>query len=121
MTFTVPGYRVEGLLGRGSQSEVWAARSVEDGALVAIKRIPVGSAAQARSARSEAALLAALDHPALIALHAYHVVQADIVLVLELAGGGSLADLLRRRRRLSAAEVVAAISPIAAALAHAHD
>ena len=121
MTFSVPGYRVEGLLGQGSQSQVWAGRSVEDGARVAIKRIRVDSAAQARAGRAEAALLAALDHPGLIALRAYLVVQADIVLVLELAGGGSLADLLRRRQRLSAAEVVAAISPVAAALAHAHD
>jgi eukaryotic-like serine/threonine-protein kinase len=121
MTFSVPGYRIEGLLGRGSQSQVWAGRSVEDGSRVALKRIRVDSAARARAGRAEAALLAALEHPGLIALRGYLVVEGDIVLVLELAGGGSLAELLSRRSRLTAAEVVATVSPVAAALAHAHD
>jgi len=121
MSFSVPGYRIEGLLGQGSQSQVWAGRSAEDGTRVALKRIRVDSEIRARAGRAEAALLAALDHPGLIALRGYLVIQADIVLVLELAGGGSLAKLLRRRSRLTAAEVVATISPVAAALAHAHD
>jgi serine/threonine protein kinase len=120
MTFTVPGYRIEGLLGHGGQGQVWAARSLVDGDRVALKRIPAGSADAIRAARSEAALLAALDHPNLISLRGFLVVRTDVVLVLELAGAGSLAALLGRRQRLAPAEVVATISPVAAALAHAH-
>src|SRR6185312_14703382 len=71
--------------------------------------------------RAEAALLAALDHPNLIALRACLPLDTGLVLVLELAEAGTLAALLARRRRLTPPEVVAAISPIAAALAHAHD
>ncbi|MEO6702625.1 MAG: serine/threonine-protein kinase, partial [Jatrophihabitantaceae bacterium] len=121
MTFSVPGYRVEHLLGYGSQSQVWAARALDTGERVAIKRIAVDSPAAARATRAEAALLAALNHPSLIGLRGYLALGAEVALVMELAEAGSLADLLRRRGRLSPAEVVATISPIAAALAHAHD
>jgi serine/threonine protein kinase len=40
--------------------------------------------------------------------------------VLDLADGGSLADLLARRGRLAVGEVVTALAPIGAALAYAH-
>ena len=65
-------------------------------------------------------MLAALQHPSLIRLRQYVQTPAAVVLVMELAQGGSLAQLLRRRDRLSPAEVAAALSPIAAALAYAH-
>ena len=44
-----------------------------------------------------------------------------VALVLELLPGGSLAALLARRGRLRPGEVVTAIAPVAAALAHAHE
>jgi serine/threonine protein kinase len=121
MTFSVPGYLVEHLLGYGSQAEVWAGQALDGGERVAIKRIATDSPAAARAARAEAALLAALDHPSLIGLRAYLVLGSEVAVVMELAEAGSLAELLRRRGRLSPAEVVATISPVAAALAHAHD
>ncbi|MDQ2957634.1 MAG: serine/threonine protein kinase, partial [Actinomycetota bacterium] len=121
MTFTVTGYRVEQLLGSGGQAEVWAGQSIATGERVALKRIVVDSPATARAARSEAALLGVLDHPSLIQLREFVVTESAMVLVMELAEAGSLAQLLRRRDRLSPAEVVATISPVAAALAHAHD
>jgi hypothetical protein len=121
MTLTVPGYEVGELLGYGSHGEVWSGRVTGSGQLVALKRIAVQSNLTARSARSEAALLSALSHPNLIGLREFVAIDFAVVLVLELAAGGSLADLLRRRDRLTSAEVAATLSPIAAALAHAHD
>jgi hypothetical protein len=120
MTFTVPGYRVDRLLGAGSQGEVWLGEQLASGERVALKRIPAESPAAAAAARAEAALLAALDHPSLIALRAFVPMDSAMVLVLELAEAGTLAGLLRRRGRLTPPEVVATISPVAAALAHAH-
>ena len=121
MIFTVPGYRVDRLLGAGAQAEVWLGEDIATGERVALKRIPAATPAVAADARAEAALLAALDHPSLIALRAFVPTEAAMVLVLELAEGGSLAGLLTRRHRLTPQEVVATISPVAAALAHAHD
>jgi hypothetical protein len=121
MTFTVPGYRVDQLLGRGSRGEVWAATEVASGRAVALKRLAIGDAAQLEAARTEAALLSALDHPSMIGLYDLLLDGPVAVLVLERADGGTLDDLLRRRGRLSVAEVGAIIAAVGAAIAHAHD
>ncbi len=127
MAFTVPGYQVDQLLGYGSHAEVWSGTAAISGERVALKRIvlprqsdPQRAAELLAAARVEAALLAALEHPNLIRFHQYVQTQAAAVLVMELAEGGSLARLLRRRDRLTPAEVAAALTPIAAALDYAH-
>ena len=88
---------------------------------VALKVLDLADSSAVRAARAEAALLSALDHPHLIQLRETIPDGQSIVLALELAVGGSLAELLSRRGRLSPGEVVGAISPIAAALAYVHD
>jgi hypothetical protein len=119
----VPGYTLGTRLGRGGSGEVWRAVPRRGGAPVAVKVLVAGD--PARQAR-EAALLGELDHPHLVRL--LEVVhqprrggEARVALVLELLAGGSLADLLARRGRLRPGEVVTAIAPVAAALAHAHE
>jgi hypothetical protein len=119
----VPGYTVEALLGRGGSGEVWRAVPRRGGAPVAVKVLVEGDPAQ--QAR-EAALLGELDHPHLVRLvEVVHQPRRGgvprVALVLELLAGGSLAALLARRGRLRPGEVVTAIAPVAAALAHAHD
>ncbi|TFV92087.1 serine/threonine protein kinase [Blastococcus sp. CT_GayMR20] len=118
----VPGYTLEGLLGRGASGEVWRAVPRRGGAPVAVKVLVAGD--PERQAR-EAALLGELDHPHLVRLiEVVHQPRrggaARVALVLELLGGGSLTALLGRRGRLRPGEVVTAIAPVAAALAHAH-
>src|SRR3712207_4321959 len=118
----VPGYTLETLLGRGGSGEVWRAVPRAGGPAVAVKLLVAGDAE--RQAR-EAALLGSLDHPHLVRLH--EVVHQPrrggpprVALVLDLLTGGSLADLLARRGRLRPGEVVTAVAPVAAALAHVH-
>jgi eukaryotic-like serine/threonine-protein kinase len=119
--WSVPGYVVEELLGYGGSGEVWRGHATATGAPVALKRLPVDDAAQLQAARAEAALLSALDHPHLIRMHELVPVESGVVLVLDLAAGGSLADLIARRGRLTPGEVITALSPIGAALAYAHN
>jgi hypothetical protein len=119
----VPGYTLETMLGRGGSGEVWRAVARRGGSPVAVKVLVAGD--PERQAR-EAALLGELDHPHLVRLiEVVHQPRrggaARVALVLELLPGGSLAALLARRGRLRPGEVVTAISPVAAALAHAHD
>jgi hypothetical protein len=115
------GYRVEELIGTGSSGEVWRGRVNSTGIAVALKRIWLSDAAQREAALAEAALLRTLDHPHLMTLHDLRRVGEDsIVLVLDYAGGGSLAGLLARRGRLTVGEVITAIAPVGAALACAH-
>ena len=119
----VPGYVLDTLLGRGGSGEVWRAVPRRGGPAVAVKVLVDGDPeAQAR----EAALLGELDHPHLVRLiEVVHQPRRGgaprVALVLDLLEGGSLAALLARRGRLRPGEVVTAIAPVAAALAHAHD
>ncbi|MGK5171292.1 serine/threonine-protein kinase [Geodermatophilus sp. CPCC 205761] len=119
----MPGYRLEELLGRGGSGEVWRGVPRSGGPPVAVKVLVAGD--PERQAR-EAALLGELDHPHLVRLvdvvhQPRRGAQPRVALVLDLLPGGSLAALLARRGRLRPGEVVTAVAPVAAALAHAHE
>src|SRR3954468_10434095 len=118
-----PGYTLQELLVRGGSGEVWRAVPRSGGAPVAVKVLVAGD--PERQAR-QAALLGALAPPHLTRRRAVvHQPRrgspARVALVLDLLPGGSLAALLARRGRLRPGEVVTAIAPVAAALAHAHE
>src|SRR5690606_20176454 len=91
----IEGYTCERLLGEGALGVVWRARREADGQPVAIKVPSFGEQMAEASLREEAASLASLDHPHIVAL--YEVVETDDgrpALVMELAEGGSLKDWL---------------------------
>lgn len=119
MNWEVPGYVADALIGAGGDGEVWRGRDSRTGDVVALKRVAPGSPRADRLVR-EAEALSRFTDPNVVRL--IDVVQdlTGPVLVLEYAGGGSLTDLLRRRGRLTPAETVAALAPIADGLAHAH-
>jgi hypothetical protein len=121
-TWVLPGYVAEELIGVGASGEVWRGRATDTGETVALKRLRAGAAelVRRRLAR-EAALLAAIDHPHLLAVRELVSTEQEAALVLDYAAGGSLAVLLRRRHRLRPGEVVTILAPLAAALAHAHE
>ena len=101
---------------------MWRARSTDPLArLVALKR--VGGAHREDDAsrlEREASILAELDHPHIVRV--LEVVQDGdgVALAMQFAPGGSLADLLAERGRLTPGQVVAVAAPIADALASAH-
>jgi hypothetical protein len=116
----VPGYDVVELLGFGASGEVWLARETVSGEPVALKRLRTPRDLVARDRlRREAAALACVDHPHVVRLRTVVGVGDDLVLVLDHAGGGSLAGLLAARR-MGAGEVVTIAVPLAGALAAVH-
>src|SRR4051812_11791545 len=119
--WTLPGYDVEQLLGRGAHGEVWRAREVATGETVALKRVRGGDDPPARDRlRDEAAVLAAFTHDHVVRLRRVVGDGDGSVLVLDHAGGGSLAAILATGRRLEPGEVVTTAAPLAEALAAAH-
>ncbi|MFN2517456.1 MAG: serine/threonine protein kinase, partial [Jatrophihabitantaceae bacterium] len=87
---------------------------------VALKRIALGPAVPMRTLHTEAAVLAALDHPHLVRLHELVPTGDAIVLVLDLAAGGTLAELVHARGRITPGEVITTLAPVGAAVAYAH-
>ena len=119
--WSLPGYDVQALIGYGATGEVWRARELASGDLVALKRLRAGAdPAAVEALRREASVLRALDTPYVVRLRAVHGEGQDTVLVLDLAPGGSLAALLARRGSLDPGEVVTVAAPLAQALAAAH-
>jgi eukaryotic-like serine/threonine-protein kinase len=120
-TVHVPGYEVDELIGFGGAGEVWRAHDLSTGETVALKRLHVRGSSAAQRLRREAAILAAVAGPHVIGVRAVVIDGDDAVLVLDHAGGGSLATVLAVRGRISAPEVVTVLAPLASALASAHD
>lgn len=118
--FALNGYVVDELIGFGGTGEVWRARDVATGEIVALKRLRSRGAAATERLRREAALLATVAGPHVIGVRRLIVDGHEAVLVMDYAAGGSLAGVLGVRGRLPPAEVVTILAPIAAALAAAH-
>ncbi len=117
----IAGYAADKLIGYGATSQVWQGRVLRTGEPVALKVLAVTDAAAHRSARAEAALLSALDHPHLLRLHELVSDGNQAILVVDYAAGGSLAQLLERRSRITVGELVTAVAPVAAAVAYLHE
>lgn len=127
----VPGYVVGRLLGHGGTASVWLAREQRTGRDLALKcfhpapgGVPRGESLSQDEVQREIRILSVLDHQHLIkahvALRLEGVPDAGTALVMDYAAGGSLAQLLAARGRLSAGETVTVLTPIAQALGYLH-
>lgn len=126
----VPGYVVGRRLGAGGSATVWLAteeRSHRNFALKCFTPGPGDNAASAEiqdSVRRELRILSALDHKHLVKAH--EVVRLNgtaggkFGLVMDFAAGGSVAQLVASRARLSIGETVTILTPIAQALDYLH-
>ena len=122
---TLPGYAVSRLVGRGATSAVWAGVEEDTGADVAIK-VPDPTAYQVgevlhQAARETAVLQGVRCEHVLRLRRTLNVPGGGVALVLDLAEGGSLADLVAARGRLSDGEVATIFTALATALASLHD
>src|SRR5439155_25526633 len=86
------GYEVIAFIGEGTYGDVWQARDLKSGTLVAIKRL---RKQPDHKARSEVRMLAGLDEArGIVALKNIHLDSEPYCYVMEYIGGGTLADRL---------------------------
>ena len=116
-------YKITGKLGEGGMGEVWRGEDTNLGREVAIKVLPEAFAQDAdRMARfeREARVLAALDHPHIASIYGLEEADGRRFLVMQLAEGEDLKDLLSRGQ-LPPQQAAKIALQIAEALEAAHD
>jgi formylglycine-generating enzyme required for sulfatase activity len=119
----IPGYVIEGELGRGGMGVVYRGRQTELHRLVAIKMILGGKytdlLTQARFV-VEAEVIAAIQHPHVVQLYEFGRHDDQPYFVLEYVGGGSLADRLKAVGRFSPRDAATMVAKLADGMAAAH-
>lgn len=137
----VPGFLVGRVLGRGGSSTVWLVTEERTGRDFALKclgavagRYALGRdaglhATDQEDVRREIRILSVLDHQHLIQAHDALRIgwpagpapgRCGIGLLLDYAPGGSLAELVGTRSKLSIGETVTVLTPIAQVLGYLH-
>lgn len=116
-------YSIDRELGRGGMGIVYLAREVHLDRLVAIKLLPPEKAAEPtlrdRFLR-EARTAAKLSHPNIIPIHSVEDVSGFVFFVMAFVDGETLANRVRTRGPLSAADGTRVIREVSWALAYAH-
>ena len=116
-------YRVLRRIGEGGFGEVWLARDDREGVDVVLKRLDRHEARDARAlqrVQREVRTSQLVPHPNVVAVHGVETVGDETYLVMEHLAGGSLADVLRARRRLPEARVAGIGLDVLAALDALH-
>ncbi len=112
------GYEIVAFVGEGTYGDVWQAKELKTGTVVAIKRLRKQPTQQSRS---EARLLAGLDAArGIVALKDIHLDSEPYCYVMEFMAGGTLADLMSRRGRIPFREAWQMFRELAEALGYVH-
>ena len=122
--WSLPGYRIGPVLGRGGFSIVYLARQLSLGREVAVKVLTsdlVGGGDRRRFELERQALARLSGHPNVVdVIDAGVTAERRPFVVMRLYRGGTLADRLERQGRLPVAEVIGVTSRLASALDAAH-
>jgi serine/threonine protein kinase len=119
---SIPGYRIDGQLGKGGQAKVYLATDQAAGRQVAIKVLLEDFANDEDFARRflrEAETVSDLDHPNVVAVHDFGQADDTYFMVMEYLSGGDLKTKIRSG--LSQARILKITAQLAEALHYAHD
>lgn len=86
-------YELIDVLGHGSFGDVWKARVLDDGAIVALK-IPRDQELGEESLRREPDLMRAFDHPNIVRVNGCHTLGSTFVIEMEYVEGHNLGEML---------------------------
>ncbi len=121
-------YEIVGTLGRGAMGTVYDGRDPVIERRVAIKTIPLNSAAEDAEAaaelarfKREAQAAGRLQHPNIVGVYDYGETEAVAYIVMEFVDGTSLKALLDRGERMAPPEVARIMQQVLAALQYSHE
>lgn len=115
-------YRLLHLLGRGGFADVYLGEHVHLNTLAAIKVLDTHLSSEGREQfRNEARTIARLEHPNIVRVLDFGVVDAVPYLVMSYAPNGSLRQQYPSGTRLSLATIIAYVKQVASALDYAHE
>jgi len=123
-TLLADRYRILGLLGRGGMGEVYRANDLKLSQPVAIKFLPLETAANERMLarfHSEVRIARQVSHPNVCRVYDIGEYQGATYITMEYVDGEDLASLLRRIGRLPGDKAVEIARKLCAGLAAAHD
>lgn len=122
---TIAGrYRIAARIGAGGMGEVFRAKDLTLGRMVAIKVLPDGLAARpgfVERFRAEAQAAARLSHPGVVQVHDWGSDDGSYFMVMEYVRGRTLREILAARGALEPAQAAAVLDPLLAALEAAHE
>ena len=118
----VPGFITTGGVGMSATGAEWVAIRNLDGCRFVLKAVPVADVTQAQAlAAQQMAVYDAIENDHLVRRHgAIAMGDGTLALVLDEVTGGSLAQLLGARGRLTVGETVTTVAPLFRALADLH-
>jgi serine/threonine protein kinase len=119
----VPGYRLQGELGRGGMGVVYRATRERDGLPVAVKTIlPVAGTSRKQIDRflRECEILAQLEHPNVVAFREFGEAAGLIFLVMDWVDGPDVGARLKATGPVNVRTAVRMVCQMLAGLAHAH-
>ncbi len=122
----MPGYTVEGLLGRGGMGAVYKGVQINLDRVVAIKILPPGVEREdpsfADRFKNEARLMAKLNHPAVVAVYDFGTTSAgQLYFVMEFVDGTDVHQMIVTQEKLPAEHALAITAHVCDALGAAHE
>ena len=120
----VGAFTVDAVLGEGGMATVYRATQDEPYRSVALKLIRADHVADATYRQrflAEKDTLAALEHPSIVPIYAAGEADGRLYIAMRLVDGPDLATRLKEAGRLTLAETIATLRPIADAIDHAHE
>jgi serine/threonine protein kinase len=117
------GYLLLDLLGRGATGEVFRARDLADGCVLAVKLLVEQNGSDAETVQKlfrEARAINRIGHPSIVSVVDFGYDDGIPYLAMEYLGGESLAQILERSRRLPPPCVAAVMLRVLDALAAVH-